>query len=108
MFGLLFGALAGGLAAYYWHDNIREYMSSRVPDLRQRAAEGLGTLGERAGGALDRARARIDTGVRTGQERLRSSAAGSGSEANQPSGYTTVHDVRRASGPSGGGERQSQ
>ena len=108
MFGLLFGALAGGLAAYYYHDNIREYMSHRVPDLRKRAADGLGTLGERAGGALDRARARIDTGVRTGQERLRATAAGSGGEANQPSGYPPVHDVRRSSGPSAGGERQHQ
>ena len=101
MLGLLFGALAGGLAAYYWHDDIRNYMSNRVPDLRKRAADGLGSLGERAGGALDRARARIDDSVRTGQERLRSTGTGDSGQ----SGYSTVHDVRH---PGGSGERHHQ
>jgi ElaB/YqjD/DUF883 family membrane-anchored ribosome-binding protein len=71
MLGFLFGAIAGGLAAYYWRENIRDYVSNRVPELRDRAAEGLGNLGERASGALDQARSRIDTTVRTSQERLR-------------------------------------
>jgi ElaB/YqjD/DUF883 family membrane-anchored ribosome-binding protein len=71
MLGFLFGAIAGGLAAYYWRENIRDYVSNRVPELRDRAAEGLDTLGERASGALDQARSRIDTTVRTSQERLR-------------------------------------
>jgi hypothetical protein len=103
MLGVLFGALAGGLAAYYWHDDIREYMSHRVPELRKRAADGLGSLGERAGGALDKARTRIETGVRTGQERLRTTGTNAGGGAE--SGYTTVHDVRR---PGAGGERHHQ
>jgi hypothetical protein len=70
MFGLLVAAVAGGLAGYYWRDSIRGYMSGS--DLRNRAADGLGSLGERAGVALDRARTRIDAGVRSGQARLRS------------------------------------
>jgi hypothetical protein len=71
MFGFLLGAVAGGIAGFYWRDRIRHYMSDRVPDLRERAAEGLGTLGDRASGALDRTRSRLDTAVRAGQERLR-------------------------------------
>jgi hypothetical protein len=71
MFRFLVGALVGGIASYYWRENIRHYMSRGVPDLRKRAADGLGTLGDRASGALDQARSRIDTAVRTGQERLR-------------------------------------
>jgi hypothetical protein len=71
MLGLIFGVIAVGLAGYYWHDDIRTYMTSRGPELRKRAADGLGTLGERAGGALERARSRLDTTVRTGQDRLR-------------------------------------
>jgi len=71
MFGFVFGALAGGIAGYYWRDRIRDYMSDRGPDLRNRVADRLGTLGDRATGAMDRARSRIDSAVRTGQERLR-------------------------------------
>jgi ElaB/YqjD/DUF883 family membrane-anchored ribosome-binding protein len=71
MLGFFLGAIAGGLAAYYWRQNIRDYVSNRVPELRARAAEGLDTLGERARGALGQARSRIDTTIRTSQERLR-------------------------------------
>jgi hypothetical protein len=83
LLGFLLGAVAGGIASYYWRDTIRHYMSDRVPDLRKRAADGLGTLGGRAGGALDRARSRIDTAVRTGQERLRPTGTTAGSEPNE-------------------------
>jgi hypothetical protein len=69
MLGFLLGAIAGGVAGYYWRENIREYVSKRAPELRKRAADSLGTIGERAGSALDRARSRIDSSVRTGQER---------------------------------------
>jgi hypothetical protein len=42
MLGLLFGVIAGGLAGYYWHDDIRTYMTSRGPDLRKRARTAWG------------------------------------------------------------------
>lgn len=71
MMGFVLGVFVGGIASYYWRENIRHYISEGVPEFRKRAADGLGTFGERAGGALDRARCRIDTAVRTGQERLR-------------------------------------
>jgi hypothetical protein len=93
MFGFLLGAVVGGMASYYWRDSIHDYMSGRVPDLRKRAADGLGTLGDRAGGALDRARTRLDTAVRTGQERLRPKGATEGSSfgaGNDPSGSRTI------------------
>jgi len=71
MFGFLFGALAGGIAGYYWRDRIRDYMSERGPDLRNRVADRLEAFGDRATGAMDRARSGLDSAVRTGQERLR-------------------------------------
>lgn len=74
MLGFFVGALVGGIAGYYWRENIRRYMSDGVPDLRKRAADGLGILGDRASEALDRARSGIDTAVRTSQERLRPTA----------------------------------
>ena len=93
MLGFLLGAVIGGVASYYWRDHIHDYMSGRVPDLRQRAAEGLGTLGDRASGALDRARTRLDSAVRTGQERLRPRGTTGGSTfgaKNDPSGSGTL------------------
>jgi hypothetical protein len=72
MLGFLLGAIAGGAAVYYWRDTIRGYVSERGPSLRDRAAERLGEIGESAGSALERARARIDSTVRSGQDRLRS------------------------------------
>jgi hypothetical protein len=89
MFGFLLGAVVGGIASYYWRENIRHYMSKGVPDLRKRAADGLGTLGDRASGALDQARSRIDTAVRTGQERLRPTGT-AGSEQNREWNIGTI------------------
>ncbi|PYM12674.1 MAG: hypothetical protein DMD81_23390 [Candidatus Rokuibacteriota bacterium] len=83
MFGFLLGAIAGSVAAYYWHDRIRRYMTSELPTVRDRAAERLGDLGERANSALDRTRTRINTAVRSGQERLKSTPSGGPSD---PSG----------------------
>jgi hypothetical protein len=95
MLGFLLGVIAGGLAGYYWREDIRDYMSNRVPDLRNRAADGLGTLGERASSALERARSRIDSTVRTGQERLRATGRTGGGVPRQ--------DPSREAGPSGAG-----
>jgi hypothetical protein len=66
MLGFLVGAIAGGAAAYYWREDIRDYVSTRIPQLRKRAADGLGSLGERAGSALDRAQSGIDSTERMG------------------------------------------
>jgi hypothetical protein len=94
MLGFLLGAIVGGLAGYYWRDDIHDYASNRVPDLRRRAADRLGTLGERAGGALDRTRSRIDTAVRSGQERLRATG-----EPRQESRFSADSDPSRGAGP---------
>jgi len=71
MVGLLIGALIGSAAAYVWHDKIRSYFDTQLPGVRDRAAEQIGTIGDRAGKALDQAKSRLDSTVRTSQERLR-------------------------------------
>jgi hypothetical protein len=106
MLGFLLGAIAGGVVGYYWRENIRDYVSNRVPDLRNRAAEGLGTLGERVNSALDRARSRIDTSVRTGQERLRATGQAGGRRPGHGSGFAGDSDPNREAGPSGTGEHR--
>jgi hypothetical protein len=71
MVGFVIGALVGSAAAYVWHDKIRSYLDSQLPTMRDRAAERIGTIGQRAGEALDQAKSRIDSTVRTSQDRLR-------------------------------------
>jgi hypothetical protein len=105
MLGFLFGAIAGGLAAYYWRENIRDYVSNRVPELRNRAAEGLGTLGERANSALDQARSRIDTTVRTSQERLRETGHPGDAAKDRP-GFSAESESSRESGRFSAGEHR--
>ncbi len=72
MFRFLFGAIAGALAALYWRDDLRRYMSSKLPEVRERAADKLEALGKGAETVLDRAKSQIGTNLRAGQERLRS------------------------------------
>ena len=72
MFGFVVGAVAGSVAAYVWHEQIQKYLKNDVSSLRDRAADRLGDFGQRAGSALDRARTSIETTVRTGQDKLRS------------------------------------
>jgi hypothetical protein len=60
MLGFLLGAIAGGVAGYYWRENIHDYVYSR---------------------ALDRAGERIDNTAGTGQERLRALSSPATSEA---------------------------
>jgi hypothetical protein len=86
MFGFIIGALVGSAAAYLWHDKIRSYVDNQLPAVKDRAAERIGTIGQRAGEALDQAKSRLDSTVRTSQERLRTSGGKSGSRSG--SSYT--------------------
>lgn len=82
MVGFVLGALIGSAAAYVWHDKIRSYVDKELPAMRDRAAEQIGSIGQRAGEALDQAKTRLDSTVRNSQERLRTARGGS----ERPSG----------------------
>jgi hypothetical protein len=60
MFGFILGALAGGLAAWWWRDDIQRYMEEKLPNVRAKAADQLSSLEQRAEDALTRARHQID------------------------------------------------
>ena len=72
MLGFIFGAIAGAVAAYYYRDRIGTYLNEKTPSVRDQAADKLEALGKGAEDVLDRAKARIESTVRAGQERLRS------------------------------------
>ena len=88
MFGFVLGAVAGSVAAYVWHEQLRKYLTNDVSSMRDRAADRLGDLGQRAGSALDRARSSLESTVRTGQDKLRATG-------------TTDPQSGRPTGPSG-------
>jgi ElaB/YqjD/DUF883 family membrane-anchored ribosome-binding protein len=91
MFGFVIGALVGSAAAYVWHDKIRSYVDTQLPAMRDRAAEQIGTIGQRAGEALDQAKSKVDSTVRSSQERLRTAGGRSEPAAGSRSGsqYTS-------------------
>jgi hypothetical protein len=73
MLGFVLGVIVAGAATYVWHDKIRSYVDTHLPTMRDRAAEQIGTFGQRASDALDQAKSRLDSTVRSSQERLRKS-----------------------------------
>jgi hypothetical protein len=54
MFGFIVGAIAGGLAVWYWGDRIREIAESRTQGVRRGAADTLKSVEKTAEGVLDR------------------------------------------------------
>ena len=89
MFGFVVGAVAGSIAAYLYRDQIAKYVNERFPRVRDRAAERIGTLGDAATSALDRARTQIDSTVRTSQERLRATGTTGSSGSTGSMGGST-------------------
>jgi hypothetical protein len=83
MLRFLFGAVAGALAAMYWRDDIKRYMNSKLPQVREAAADKLEAFGRGAESALDRAKSQIGTNLKAGQERLRSASRTAGERWNQ-------------------------
>ena len=60
MFGFIFGAVAGGFAAWYWRNDIQRYVEQTLPNVRAKAADQLSSLEQRAEDALGRAKSQID------------------------------------------------
>jgi ElaB/YqjD/DUF883 family membrane-anchored ribosome-binding protein len=60
MFQFILGALAGGVAAWWWRNDIQRYVERTLPNVRHKAAEQLSSLEQRAEDALGRARQQID------------------------------------------------
>jgi hypothetical protein len=80
MLQFLFGALMGAFAGYYFRDDLRRYVDSKLPEVRDRAADKLEAFGRGAESALDRAKTQIGQNLRAGQERLRATRRASGGE----------------------------
>jgi hypothetical protein len=84
MFGFLFGAIAGALAATYWHSDIKKVRDSRMPELRQRAADTVEGAERRIVDTVTKLSTRATSTLRSGRTaaRDRDTRAGRGEETH--------------------------
>jgi len=65
------GALVGGLAVWYWGEELREYAESRTVGVRRSAADMIRTVGKKAEDVLDRTKEQVSTASQAGQDAIR-------------------------------------
>jgi hypothetical protein len=84
MLGFILGLVAGGAAIWIWRGRLEQKVHDRTPELRTKVADRLGTFQKKAEGAMDTAKDRITSGLRAGQEYLRSGAPRQGGGPSDP------------------------
>ena len=70
MFRFVFGALVGGLAVWFWGEEIRKYAESSTVGVRKSAAKMIRTVGKRAEDALDRTKDQVSAMTQSGQDMI--------------------------------------
>jgi len=73
MFRFLIGALVGGLAVWYWGEEMREYAESRTVGVRRSAANMIRSVGKKAEDVLDRTKDQVHSVSQSGQDVIRPS-----------------------------------
>ena len=73
MFRFLIGALVGGLAVWYWGEEMREYAESRTVGVRRSAANMIRSVGKKAEDVLDRTKDQVHSVSQAGQDVIRPS-----------------------------------
>ena len=71
MFRFVLGALVGGLAVWYWGEEIHEYAESRTVGVRRSAANMIRSVGKKAEKVLDRTKDQVHTASQSGQDAIR-------------------------------------
>ena len=84
MIQFILGAVAGGLAAWWWRGDIQTYVDQRLPNVRRQAADRLSAIEQRAEEALGRAKDKIQR-IRPSDEHSRTREM---DEGRQPANYT--------------------
>ncbi len=73
MFRFVLGALVGGLAVWYWGEEIREYAESRTAGVRRSTANMIRSVGQKAEDVLDRTKDQVHSVSQSGQDVIRPS-----------------------------------
>lgn len=71
MFRFVLGALVGGLAVWYWGEEMREYAESRTVGVRKSAANMIRSVGKKAEDVLDRTKDQVSAASQSGQDAIR-------------------------------------
>jgi hypothetical protein len=71
MIRFIIGALAGGLAVWFWGDALREYADTKTRGVRGKAVRKLEIVEERAGEVLDKAKEQVTSTLHAGQDAIR-------------------------------------
>jgi len=71
MFRFVIGTLVGGLAVWYWGEEMREYAESRTVGVRRSAANMIRTVGKRAEDVLERTKDQVSAVAQSGEDAIR-------------------------------------
>jgi len=73
MFRFVLGMLVGGLAVWYWGEEMREYAESRTIGVRRSAADMIRTVGKKAEDVLDTTKEQARAASQSAQDAIRPS-----------------------------------
>lgn len=68
MFGFVIGTLAGGLAMWFWGDQIRGFADSKTRGARKEAVNTLKSVEKTAESVLDRTKDHVSSVLQAGQD----------------------------------------
>jgi hypothetical protein len=71
MFRFVVGVLVGGLAVWYWGEEIRGYAESRTVGVRSSAAKMIRWVGKKAEDVLDRTKEHVSAVSQSGEDMIR-------------------------------------
>ena len=71
MLQLIAGAVVGGLAVWYWGDDLRRYGTQRGRAARARAADAIQTVQDTADNVIDAAKERVGSTLQASQDAIR-------------------------------------
>ena len=73
MVRFILGMIAGGIAVFYWGDELRELAARKTRGVRKGAADTLQAVEDKAGNVLDMAKEQVSSVLQSGQEAIRPS-----------------------------------
>ena len=95
MVGMIFGAIVGGAVVWFWRDQIAPQLEQKTHALRTKAAEGLEVAEKQTQALLDRAKPKITSALRAGQDAIRPGGGehpqGQQGAQSQGAGRDTLH-----------------